>query len=159
MASEVPEIPHNMRRLYRRFERWRSAHTGVRLPIPERLWRAATEQARKHGVFPTAKVLRLEYGKLKQLVEAARRTAKGPRVLLNSRQAPGGDPRQGRYDHRRLAPRTLHGAAGVCRAARAALGQFSGMPSGVGRAAREDEDRIQRHRHGGARGAEPGVVG
>ena len=94
MASEVPEIPHNMRRLYRRFEPWRSAHTGVRLPIPERLWRAATEQARKHGVFPTAKVLRLEYGKLKQLVEAARRTAKGPRVLLNSRQAPGGERRR-----------------------------------------------------------------
>jgi len=155
MASEVPEIPHNMRRLYRRFERWRSAHTGVRLPIPERLWRAATEQARKHGVFPTAKVLRLEYGKLKQLVEAARRTAKGPRVLLNSRQAPGGERRRTAVSRRARS----HGAAGVCRAARAALGQFSGMPGGVGRAAREDEDRIQRHRHGGARGAEPGVVG
>ena len=77
MASEVPEIPHNMRRLYRRFERWRSAHTGVRLPIPERLWRAATEQARKHGVFPTAKALRLEYGKLKQRVDAARPAARG----------------------------------------------------------------------------------
>jgi hypothetical protein len=40
MASELPDIPHDMQRLYRRFERWRSAHTG-RLPIPERLWTAA----------------------------------------------------------------------------------------------------------------------
>jgi hypothetical protein len=66
MASESSEIPHNMRRLYRRFERWRSAHTGP-LPIPERLWTAAAELAREHRVFPTAKSLHLEYGKLKQL--------------------------------------------------------------------------------------------
>jgi hypothetical protein len=75
MASELSNIPHNMRRLYRRFERWRSAHTG-RLPIPERLWTAATELAREHGVFPTAKALRLEYGKLKQRVEAVVPAAK-----------------------------------------------------------------------------------
>jgi hypothetical protein len=72
MASEFPDIAPNMRRVQRRFEQWRSAHAGVRLPIPERLWKAATELAREHGVFPTAKVLRLEYGKLKQLMEARR---------------------------------------------------------------------------------------
>src|SRR3989440_7640856 len=33
------------------------------------------------------------------------------------------------------------------------------MPSGVGRTARPDEDRIQGHRHSGTGGAEPGVVG
>ena len=105
MASELSDIPHNMRRLYRRFQRWRSAHTG-RLPIPERLWAAATELAREHGVFPTAKDLRLEYGKLKQRVEEAvpaakvraavsRRTRSRPRPprfveLLAPR--PGGSP-------------------------------------------------------------------
>src|SRR5207245_357883 len=75
MASELSDIPQNMRRVQRRFEQWRSAHTG-RLPIPQRLWRAATELAREHGIFSTAKVLRLEYGKLKQLVEAASPVAK-----------------------------------------------------------------------------------
>src|SRR5208282_5178079 len=70
MARESPDIPNSMRKVYRRFERWRGAHTG-RLPIPKGLWAAAVELARQHGVFPTAKVLRLEYGKLKQLVEAA----------------------------------------------------------------------------------------
>ena len=49
MAQESPDIPHNMRKIYRRFERWRSAHTA-RLPIPERLWAVAVELAREHGV-------------------------------------------------------------------------------------------------------------
>jgi hypothetical protein len=85
MASELSDIPHNMRRLYRRFERWRSAHTG-RLPIPERLWTAAAELAREHGVFPTAKTLHLEYGKLKHLADAPvpalkGRVVKGPTAL------------------------------------------------------------------------------
>jgi hypothetical protein len=72
MANELADIPDNMRKVQRRFEQWRSAHAGVRVPIPKRLWKAATELAREHGVFPTAKVLRLEYGKLKQLMEAPR---------------------------------------------------------------------------------------
>jgi len=72
MAGDLSDIPHNLRKVQRRFEQWRNAHTG-RLPIPQRLWTVATELAREHGVFPTAKALRLEYGKLKQLVEATRR--------------------------------------------------------------------------------------
>jgi hypothetical protein len=71
MATEPADIPHGMRRVYRRFERWRRAHTG-RLPIPEPLWASAAEVAREHGVFHTAKVLRLEYGKLKRMVPSAR---------------------------------------------------------------------------------------
>jgi len=54
MANEIPAISPDMQRLYKRFERWRSAHTG-RLPIPERLWRAAAELAREHGVCGTAR--------------------------------------------------------------------------------------------------------
>ena len=69
MANEIPGISPDMQRLYKRFEQWRSAHTG-RLPIPERLWTAAAELAREHGVFPTAKALHLEYGKLKDRAEA-----------------------------------------------------------------------------------------
>lgn len=76
MANELPDIPHDMRKVQRRFEQWRSAHTG-RLRIPERLWRAATELAREHGLFHTAKALHLDYGKLKQLLEAASPGVKG----------------------------------------------------------------------------------
>src|SRR6266536_1622099 len=85
MARQSPNIPHDMQKVYRRFERWRSAHTG-RLPIPARLWAAAVELAREHGVSPTAQALRLEYGKLKRLLESAsplpKRLAKR-RVLLS----------------------------------------------------------------------------
>ena len=59
-----------MRRVCRRFEQWRKGHQA-RLPIPEALWAAAAEVAREHGVFRTAKVLRLEYGKLKRIVESS----------------------------------------------------------------------------------------
>jgi hypothetical protein len=69
MATKAQdEVPAGMKRVSRRFERWRSSHRG-RLPIPERLWAAAAELAREHGVFRTSKVLHLEYGKLKRLAD------------------------------------------------------------------------------------------
>ena len=64
------EVPVGMRRVCRRFQHWRKGHKA-RLPIPEALWASAVEVAREHGVFRTAKVLRLEYGKLKRMAEAA----------------------------------------------------------------------------------------
>lgn len=69
MANEIPDIPLVMRKVYRRLNRWRSSHAR-RMPIPERLWAAAAALAREHGVFPTAKALHLEYGKLKERAEA-----------------------------------------------------------------------------------------
>jgi hypothetical protein len=64
-ANQIHDIPHDMQKLHRRFVYWRSSHTG-RLPIPERLWAEAAELAREHGINATAKVLHLEYGKLKE---------------------------------------------------------------------------------------------
>src|ERR1700757_4899958 len=70
MATKAQlEVPAGMQRICRRFERWRRSHRG-RLPIPEGLWVSAATVAREHGVFRTAKVLRLEDGKLKLMVEA-----------------------------------------------------------------------------------------
>jgi hypothetical protein len=74
------DIPDGMRKIYGRFLRWRKAHTG-RLPIPDALWASAAELAREHGVFRTAKILRLEYGKLKRLAGASTPAArKGVRL-------------------------------------------------------------------------------
>ena|SRR5579859_3156518 len=71
MATKEPfEIPVGMRRVCRRFERWRKAQTA-RLPIPEALWAEAAKAAREHGVFRAAKALRLEYGKLKRMAEVS----------------------------------------------------------------------------------------
>ena len=72
-ANEPLEIPIGMRRVCRRFERWRKGHQA-RLPIPEALWAAAAEAAREHGVFRAAKALHLEYGKLKRMMEASSAT-------------------------------------------------------------------------------------
>jgi hypothetical protein len=68
-TKAVLEVPPGMQRIHRRFERWRSSHQG-RLPIPEALWASAAAVAREHGVFRTAKILRLEYGKLKRMAES-----------------------------------------------------------------------------------------
>jgi hypothetical protein len=88
MATDPPEIPHGMRRIYRRFVHWRSAHPGVRLPIPARLWKAAAKVAREHGVCRTAQVLRLEYAKLKQQMESVSAVAQGPgRTKVASRKS------------------------------------------------------------------------
>jgi hypothetical protein len=79
MGRAAPDIPDGMRGIHGRFSRWRKSHTG-RLPIPKSLWSAAAEVAREHGVFRTAKVLSLEYGKLKRLAReshpSGRRTAR-----------------------------------------------------------------------------------
>jgi len=79
MGRAAADIPDGMRVVHERLARWRRSHTG-RLPIPESLWAAAAEVAREYGVFRTAKVLSLEYGKLKRLAKEAhpggRRTAR-----------------------------------------------------------------------------------
>jgi hypothetical protein len=69
MAKEIPVILPDLRKVSGRLPRWGSSHTG-RLPIAERLWAAAAELAREHGIFFTAKAWHLEYGKLKQRAEA-----------------------------------------------------------------------------------------
>ena len=69
-----PDIPMEMEKAHRRFERWRSSHTGRR-PIPESLWAAAVGVARKHGIFRTSRALRLEFSKLKRRVQSAGRRA------------------------------------------------------------------------------------
>ena len=85
MASKEPfEVPVGMRRVCRRFERWRKGHKA-RLPIPEALWAAAAEAAREHGVFRVSKALHLEYGKLKRMVEtgpALAQTAMAPTTFM-----------------------------------------------------------------------------
>ncbi len=73
MGKDAGEIPVGMRTVHGRFARWRKAHVGRR-PIPEPLWAAAAQLAREHGVFQTAKTLRLDYVKLKQLTTSAHST-------------------------------------------------------------------------------------
>jgi hypothetical protein len=93
MKKEQPDIPHGMMKTYRRFEKWRSKHPGVLLPIPKHLWISAAEAARESGVGRTAQVLGLEYGKLKRLAEAgavAAKAAATPPTFVELIGSPGG---------------------------------------------------------------------
>jgi hypothetical protein len=91
-AKELFEIPDGMRRVCRRFERWRNGHKA-RLPISEALWGAAAEAAREHGVLRASKALHGEYGKLKRMVEAGRRAGRRGRQWYRQRFGNGRHPR------------------------------------------------------------------
>lgn len=53
-----------------RLAEWRQSRQG-RAAIPNELWSAAIEVARREGLGRTAAALRLDYGKLKRLMMAA----------------------------------------------------------------------------------------
>jgi hypothetical protein len=54
-----------------RLEEWRQSRRQKRTAIPDELWSAAIEVARRDGLGRTAAALRLDYGKLKRLMTAA----------------------------------------------------------------------------------------
>ena len=66
--KDISEIPIGLRRICRRFESWLNRHKAP-LPIPASVWSAATDAAKEFGVFQTAKILRLDYSKLKHARE------------------------------------------------------------------------------------------
>jgi len=68
-TNTLPEVPTGMQGVHRRLERWQSSHQG-RLPIPPALWASAAEAAREYGVGRTAKILRLEHGRLKRMMKS-----------------------------------------------------------------------------------------
>jgi hypothetical protein len=61
----------NLDEVRTRFENWRQNRRGKQ-PIPEELWLAAIEVARRDGVNPTAAALHLDGGKLKRRMLAAK---------------------------------------------------------------------------------------
>ena len=60
----------NLDEVRTRFENWRQNRQGKQ-PIPDELWSAAIEVARRDGVNPTAAALHLDGGKLKRRMVAA----------------------------------------------------------------------------------------
>jgi hypothetical protein len=60
--ESVDEIRH----LREQFDQWRLQKSHRRQSIPPALWDAATGLARQYGVFPVARSLRIDYGRLKE---------------------------------------------------------------------------------------------
>ena len=69
----------------RRITRWRETRTHRGAPMPAALWTASIALARQHGLYTTARTLRVDYGSLPSpaFVElpAARPTGLGPCVI------------------------------------------------------------------------------
>jgi len=65
-----------MERVRRRLERWRQTRAHLRAPIPKNIWAGAVALARQHGLYQTARALPINYGVLKQHLEAADRTGR-----------------------------------------------------------------------------------
>lgn len=62
-------LPQRVAQLRGRIERWRRERAR-RSPMPEPLWRAAVSLARRHGVYPVARALRVDFGTLKKRANA-----------------------------------------------------------------------------------------
>ena len=54
-----------------RIEQWRKTRPYANTPMPAVLWRAAVVAVQEHGLYPTARALRVDYGALKTHVQAA----------------------------------------------------------------------------------------
>jgi hypothetical protein len=62
--------PPEILELQREFDVWRSAHPR-RTPFPDSLWAAAAKVAAQHGIYRTAKLLRLDSSALKRRMPGA----------------------------------------------------------------------------------------
>jgi hypothetical protein len=56
---DTPVTPVKMEQARQRLERWRTTRAH-RSSIPEPLWTRAVELARQHGIYATARTLRLD---------------------------------------------------------------------------------------------------
>src|ERR1700730_15021163 len=63
-------IPLEIEQARQELEAWRSTHRP-RCHIPDSLWKRAAELARQHGLYRTARTLRLDYMRLKKRVQSA----------------------------------------------------------------------------------------
>jgi len=69
-----PVVPVKMEQARQQLESWRRTRPH-RSRIPERIWAAAVELARQHGIYSTARTLRLDHTRLKARLESARRAS------------------------------------------------------------------------------------
>jgi hypothetical protein len=66
-----------MQQVGRRLARWRRTRPYPRARIPQSIWAGAVALARQYGVYETARALPIDYGALKQRLEASKRPVGG----------------------------------------------------------------------------------
>ncbi len=75
-------------RVRRRLDEWRRTRAHARAPIPRRLWAGAVRLARRHGLYHTARAVRVDYGALKRHVEATRKAVRAQPTFVELPPAP-----------------------------------------------------------------------
>ena len=68
--------PSGLEQTRRRIARWRETRTHRGAPMPVPLWAAAVALARQHGLYTTARTLRIDYGALKKRRDPAKAGAR-----------------------------------------------------------------------------------
>ncbi len=77
MSQPQTAIPPDLLELSQRLDQWRREQPP-RSRLPESLWAAAVELAKRHGLHRTTKALRLDYTGLKNRMPAAAQLAGPP---------------------------------------------------------------------------------
>ena len=78
VPAETIRVATQLERTRRRIERWRETRPYRHASMPADLWAAAVALARRHGLYQTARTLRVDYGALKKRVDAHRAPDHGP---------------------------------------------------------------------------------
>ena len=76
MVSKTVPRGVRMERVRQCLERWRGTRAHARSRIPDDIWSAAVTLARQHGLYQTARAVRIDYGALKAHLEAADQTVR-----------------------------------------------------------------------------------
>ena len=92
MPQQQTAIPNDLLELSQRLEQWRSEQSP-RSRLPESIWSAAVELAKRHGLHRTTKALRLDYAGLKnRMPEASQSAGPPPPVFLELLAPPSAGP-------------------------------------------------------------------
>jgi hypothetical protein len=71
MIATGSSTPIGLEQTRRRIARWRQTRPYRGAAMPAALWATAIALARQHGLYPTARTLRVDYGSLKKRLAAA----------------------------------------------------------------------------------------
>ena len=71
MIATSSSMSIGLKQTRRHIARWRAMRMHRGAPMPAALWAAALALARQHGLYTTARALRVDYGSLKKRRDAA----------------------------------------------------------------------------------------
>lgn len=90
MIGTSSSVSSGLKQTRRRIAHWRETRPYRGAAMPAALWSAAIALARRHGLYTTARTLRLDYGSLKKRLNAASRCGSSPAFVELAPVAPLG---------------------------------------------------------------------